>query len=306
MCDCSLTLEALALEPPRVCAEVAAPAQVPQVQALPHCQEKRAMWECRLSLDALALGPPRVCAALTGGDHDEHSVSAIKRLMDLRSQRCVESEAVASEELSTNSSSSTKSVTFSDSCDLMSSEDLSASEGEDDNVPVLVCQATASTTSPCTRSTKSVTFSDYKAAAQQELVWETACSAARTAIMHSQIDQWQMACQDMSEWHAAQMMQWQHVASANQAGQEPKKAQWKVGDAFEVESAFVTCDRGKMRVEPLARGTVMRIDQGCKARDTVDVKGHRRIPKMSVKFDNSKQCKWICPEDYHKLRRVAH
>jgi len=294
MCGCSLSLEALALEPPRVCAEVAAPSQVPQKQAMSIYQEKRAIDERILSLDALSLEPPRVCATVTDGDDDEHLVSATKQLLDLTSQKCIKSEEISSKELSTTSTCarSTKSATFSDSCGLWSPEDLSASEGEDDDVPLLVCQPTAST------STSRKQSRDSKAAAQQKLVWEAAYSAARIAIMQSQIYQWQMACQDVSEWHAAQMMQWEHVAFANQAGQEPKKAQLKEGDTFELESALVTCDKSKMRVEAPARGTVTRIH--------LYIPGSKKNGEMSVKFDNGKHCKRISRNDYHKLRKVAH
>jgi len=203
-----------------------------------------------------------------------------------------ESEETASEESPASSTCSrfTKSVTFSDSCSIWSPEDLFASEGEDDSddVPLLSGQPTASTPKSSKQSR------DSKAAATQKLI-EAAYSAALTdIIMQSQINQWQMA----------QMMQCQYFASADQAGLDPKTAQWKEGDTFEVVSALVTCDKSKMRVEPAARGIVMRMHHARTVRDAKWMP--RTTPTMGVKFDNSKHCKRICPDDYHKLRKVVH
>jgi len=183
---------------------------------------------------------------------------------------------------------------------IWSPEDLSASEGADDDIPLLVCQPTASTSKSSRQSHSS------KATAHQKMVWEAA-HAAQTEMLRCQMDQWQTACLGMSEWHAAQMMQWQHAAVANQAGQEPegpkKQVRWKEGDTFEVEASLVTCDKSKMRVEAPARGTVVRLHHAsttCPSEWTP-----RTIPKMCVKFDNSVNCKWISPKDYNKLRKVA-
>merc|ERR1712083_557145 len=106
--------------------------------------------------------------------------------------------------------------------------------------------------------------------------------------------QWQMAQWQLAQWHAAQMVQRPHSAFANQANQEGESAaQWKEGDTFEVQTAFVTCDRTKTRIEAGARGTVMR------TRSTGG-KG-----KMSVKFDNMVNCKWIYAEDSYKMKKSS-
>jgi len=227
-----------------------------------------------------------------------HLVSAVKQLLDLRSQKCVESEEVANEEVTSTHSSecteSSDSTTPSVRSPILPSvtaasgspEDLSACEDILSTTPsvwinrrLLVCQPTASTSKSSKQSRGS------KAAAQQKRVWE----AARAAQMETVMAQWQMA-----QWHAAQMVQWEHVAFANQAGQGPKQAvRWKEGDTFEVESALVTCDKTKMCIEPPARGTVMRLHRSC----------HKWM--MSVKFDNMGNCKWIGAKDYHKLRKAV-
>jgi len=229
-------------------------------------------------------------------DNDEYLVSAIKQLLDHESRKRAESEEVASEVSSTTSTCarstapSAKSVTFSDSCSLWSPEDLSASEGVDDYIPPLVCQPTASTSKSSKQSHGS------KATPQQKMIWE----AAHAAQMEMLRDRLQMTCLGMSEWHAAQMAQWQYVACANQADQGPKQAvRWKEGDTFEVEAALITCDKSKMHVEPPARGTVMRVHHGMSNFSKFTK------PKMSVKFDNIKAWKCISPKDYKKLRKVA-
>merc|ERR1712216_318115 len=90
--------------------------------------------------------------------------------------------------------------------------------------------------------------------ALQKRVLEAAC-ASQMEFMQCQMAQWQMA-----QCRAAQMVQWQQAACANRAGQgsEPA-AQWKEGDAFEVESTLMTCDKTNMRVEPQSFGMVHRL-----------------------------------------------
>jgi len=201
----------------------------------------------------------------------EQLVSAIKqRLLEPRSQNCVESDEVANSEFS-----------------------LFAYEGEDIEVS-LACQPIAS----ITKSSKP-TNNGSKATAQQKRILD----AARAAQMET------IQCQ-MAQWCAAQMTQWPHVAFIDQAHhQAGVSGQWKEdntikvegrlkeGDIFEVEEALVTCDKAQMIVEPPARGTVVRVRNG-----------HTSCSNwfLSVKFEGMVNCKRISSKDYHKLKKVVH
>jgi len=249
----------------------------------------------------------------------DHLVSTIKLLLDVSSGMCVESKDVSNEELTSThasecgesldslstapsgrsqidfdlsdaeSKSSSESVSMSLGSDLQSKPAKLAAAQQSCNADFDFCAALPGFRPPPGLPPPSDMFPlRPESIALQKRIWEAA-RAPQMEFMQRQMAQWHM-----TQWRAVQMVQWQHAAFGNQAGQEPKPAvQWKEGDTFEVESAFVTCDKTKTRVEPRARGTVTRIRGG----------GPKWM--MSVKFDNMVNCKWISAKDCHKLNKTV-